>query len=261
MCDVTEKKCTKCGEVKSLSEFNKNKKCKFGFRSECRLCQKKEGEVYRKKTYSYKNKRYIDIEKQEKECSKCFQIKSFSEFIVNKKSKLGIGAKCKHCKNIEQQKRRKNNPIIEKEYRDKYRVYYNNIRSIRNKEKRKTDEEFRKSEVKSSVKYYKKKIKEDFLFRVKEIIRHSIKRSIYKKKYTKKSRTHEILGCEWLFFKEYIKDQFTEGMTWENHGEWHLDHVVPISQANTEEEVIELNHWSNFQPLWAKDNLSKSDKF
>ena len=49
-------------------------------------------------------------------------------------------------------------------------------------------------------------------------------------------------------------------MTWENQGEWHFDHIIPISSAQTEEEVIKLNHYTNFQPLWAEDNLRKSNK-
>jgi hypothetical protein len=49
-------------------------------------------------------------------------------------------------------------------------------------------------------------------------------------------------------------------MSFENHGKWHLDHIVPISSAKTEEEVIALNHHTNFQPLWAFDNLSKGNR-
>ena len=46
-------------------------------------------------------------------------------------------------------------------------------------------------------------------------------------------------------------------MSWSNHGKWHLDHIIPISSARTKEEAIKLNHYSNFQPLWAIDNLVK----
>jgi hypothetical protein len=53
---------------------------------------------------------------------------------------------------------------------------------------------------------------------------------------------------------------FTEGMCWENQGEWHLDHIIPISSAQTEEEIFKLNHYSNFQPLWAEDNIKKGNK-
>ena len=48
-------------------------------------------------------------------------------------------------------------------------------------------------------------------------------------------------------------------MTWENHGEWHLDHIVPVSLGETEEEIVSLNHYTNLQPLWKDDNLIKSD--
>jgi hypothetical protein len=49
-------------------------------------------------------------------------------------------------------------------------------------------------------------------------------------------------------------------MTWDNYGEWHLDHIKPISLGKTEEEVIQLYHYTNFQPLWAKDNVVKYNK-
>ena len=50
-------------------------------------------------------------------------------------------------------------------------------------------------------------------------------------------------------------------MRWDNHGEWHMDHIKPISLAKTENEILELNHYTNFQPLWANENLSKSNKY
>ncbi len=50
-------------------------------------------------------------------------------------------------------------------------------------------------------------------------------------------------------------------MTLSNHGKWHLDHIIPISYAKSKEEVYILNHYTNFQPLWAIDNLSKGNKY
>jgi hypothetical protein len=49
-------------------------------------------------------------------------------------------------------------------------------------------------------------------------------------------------------------------MSLDNHGKWHLDHIIPLATATTEEDVIRLNHYTNFQPLWADDNLKKSNK-
>jgi hypothetical protein len=61
--------------------------------------------------------------------------------------------------------------------------------------------------------------------------------------------------------KRYIEDKFKDGMSWENHGEWHLDHKIPISWANNEEDVFKLNHYTNFQPLWALENQTKNNKY
>lgn len=75
--------------------------------------------------------------------------------------------------------------------------------------------------------------------------------------YTKKSRSHEILGCDWETFVSHLERQFLKGMTWENRGAWQIDHIVPLSTAQTEEEILALNHFTNLRPMWAKDNLSK----
>lgn len=50
-------------------------------------------------------------------------------------------------------------------------------------------------------------------------------------------------------------------MSWENHGDWHLDHKTPVSWGKSENEIYELNQYTNFQPLWEKDNLSKGNRW
>ena len=50
-------------------------------------------------------------------------------------------------------------------------------------------------------------------------------------------------------------------MNWDNAGKWHLDHIIPISSAKNEEDIIKLNHYTNFQPLWAIDNLTKGNRY
>lgn len=78
--------------------------------------------------------------------------------------------------------------------------------------------------------------------------------------FKKDSRTAEILGCDWEFFKTHIERQFLKGMSWENMGEWHIDHITPMASARTQEEAIALNHVSNLRPMWGKENLSKQAK-
>lgn len=76
--------------------------------------------------------------------------------------------------------------------------------------------------------------------------------------------TYEILGCNFYFFLEYIQSKFKEGMTLENYGhgkgKWNIDHIIPISSAKTDEDLEELNHFTNLQPLWASENYKKSKK-
>lgn len=104
------------------------------------------------------------------------------------------------------------------------------------------------------------RMKRDPVYAARERVRCLIKECIKKSGSKKKSRTSEILGCSTVFFKEHIERQFLKGMSWDNMGEWHIDHIIPISSAATEEEVIELNHYTNLRPLWAADNIRKSNK-
>ena len=59
--------------------------------------------------------------------------------------------------------------------------------------------------------------------------------------------------------KQHMESQFTEGMTWENQGEWHVDHIIPLAKAKNEERLVKLCHYKNLQPLWGEENLSKGD--
>jgi hypothetical protein len=60
--------------------------------------------------------------------------------------------------------------------------------------------------------------------------------------------------------KEYIESLFIEGMSWENYGDWHIDHIIPVSSYNPETSIDVVNSIKNLQPLWAFDNLSKGNK-
>jgi hypothetical protein len=77
----------------------------------------------------------------------------------------------------------------------------------------------------------------------------------------KRSRAQEMLGVDsWQQFADHIERQFHDGMSWDNRSEWHLDHIVPISSATNEADVIALNHYTNLRPMWASENQAKGDK-
>jgi hypothetical protein len=85
----------------------------------------------------------------------------------------------------------------------------------------------------------------------------------------KLNRTEKILGCTIIQFKSHLQSQFQPWMSWDNYGKyngelnygWDIDHIIPISSAKTEEEIIKLNHYTNLQPLCSKVNrYIKKDK-
>ena len=82
---------------------------------------------------------------------------------------------------------------------------------------------------------------------------------------SKSAATLELLGCSVEELKKHLENQFIKGMTWNNYGlhGWHIDHIKPCASFDLtkEEEQRKCFHYTNLQPLWAKDNLSKSNKY
>ena len=111
-------------------------------------------------------------------------------------------------------------------------------------------------------KLYNRKRKEDVVYRMHEVLRSYISRSI-KGKIKKGKQTKEIVGIPLNEFKNYIETKFKPGMNWSNYGEWHLDHIKPIKahDLTLEGELEKCFHYTNFQPLWAKDNYKKGSKY
>jgi hypothetical protein len=162
------------------------------------------------------------------------------------------------------EKIRKANKEYRKKNKDKVKLWPSSIYA-NNAEKKKeaTRKYYSKNKHKIIPKineYYKNKKKKDPLFRLKCNVRNLFIQAFKSNGHKKKSKTTDILCCSFEEFKAHIESQFLEGMSWENRGEWHLDHIMPLSMATTEDEIIRLNHYRNLRPMWSKDNLSKSNK-
>lgn len=156
----------------------------------------------------------------EKKCSKCSEIKLIEDFYLNYGKPR---SQCKKCIN---------------EYKNNLRILNPDYKSLERK------------------RHYQK-YKNDPIYALSKRLRQRIYHVL---RHFKSKRTLEILGCNWEEFKIHIESQFTEGMTWDNLSEIHIDHIIPISSAETIEDVYKLNHYTNLQPLWAKDNLEKYNK-
>lgn len=98
--------------------------------------------------------------------------------------------------------------------------------------------------------YQNRRRKEDPIFMLKYSINRSINRSLRCKGLSKSKKTMDILGCSIEYFKKYLENMFIDNMSWENYGKvWDIDHKIPLITAESEEDVIKLNHYTNLQPL------------
>ena len=131
-------------------------------------------------------------------------------------------------------------------------------------------EQIKKDNIKN---YYKNKLKKKIIITnyhneikddiIKKIFNNVSKRICKKLKFLNINRNYtykELLGCDLLEFELYLISKFKDGMTLDNYGEWEIDHIKPISLAKNEKEVYELNHYTNFQPLFWLENIRKGNK-
>jgi hypothetical protein len=214
-------------------------------------------------------------------CSKCQEEKEVCEFSKNSQKKDGLHPSCKDCckdfynKNkqliLDRNKLwRITNPEIKKNSDLKYRLNNPDNRKKSDKLYREKNLEtiklrkkvWRTNNPEYQTQYEKKRKSIDFLFKLNKSVRGRIYKFLKLNNIIKTNRTFDIVGCSPEFLKEHIENQFIEEMSWDNYGfyGWHIDHIIPLSSAKTEEEVYRLCHYTNLQPLWAKDNLSKGDK-
>ncbi len=110
--------------------------------------------------------------------------------------------------------------------------------------------------------YEKKRKQTDPIFKLMKTLRSRLGNALKYKSAKKKLSTLDLTGCSVAFLKEYLEKMFKDGMTWENHGSWHIDHIIPCSSFNLidVDEQKKCFHYTNLQPLWAEENLKKGSK-
>ena len=195
---------------------------------------------------------------ENKICGKCKIEKELCDFGMNNSYKSGVFNICKQCEN----ERGKKYYIKNREKQlSRYKEYY-----IKNREKQLSRyKEYNiknKEKIQSYNNEYKKNRKlNDPTFKLIQNVRVRLYEYLKIKSIVKSKRTFDIVGCSPPELKDYLEKQFTEGMSWGLVGKHiHIDHIIPLSSAKTKEEIYKLCHYTNLQPLWAKDNLSKGNK-
>ena len=185
---------------------------------------------------------------------------------------------CKNCEKLRYVENKEKISDYKKRTRDKEKVakywkkyYEENKNKVKEYNKKYRGKEYRQERykknrekiIKDVINYKKRREKNDeiykFRIKVKNIIRISFLKRNFKKNGTK---TEKILGCSIEYFKLYLESKFEHWMNWNNRGlyngefnyGWDIDHIIPISEAKSEEEIIKLNHFTNLQPLCSKMN-------
>lgn len=167
----------------------------------------------------------------------------------------------------QRERRRLKGDIINEQSRKKYEEdeIYRNGKLGRNKKWRKDnwDAVYKQrlesgNQQKAFVRWYHNKGKYNPQYVISQLLRQRL-RSVVDKKF---DVTFELLGCSIDDFLQHLESQFTEGMSWGNQGEWHIDHIKPCSSfdLSKEDEQRKCFHYTNLQPLWAIDNIKKGSK-
>jgi flagellar biosynthesis chaperone FliJ len=207
-----------------------------------------------------------------KVCNKCGVQKENEEYHKGRNScKLCVKEydRVKYLKNIDTYLKKSKetyykNPEYQKKWVDSNRDKVNlTSKKWRNNNKEKHTQSVLNSRNKNIIRYNEYMVSRrnnDSLFKLSCNIRNRIGKFLSVNNINKKNKTFELVGVTPIELKEYLEKLFTVGMCWDNYGEWHIDHIIPLSFAKNEEEIYKLCHYTNLQPLWAEENLKKSNK-
>ena len=237
------KVCRKCKKEKLQKEFHLNRSRRGGCNPHCKTCM----EAYKKAYYQANKEKVAAKSKVYREANK--EKVAAKSKVYREANKEKIAAKDKAYRKANKEKiaarikvwREANKEKIlakEKAYRKANREKLNARRRL----------------------YVKNRAKKDPVFRLRHTCKTRMQAAFKRKEFKKKSKTADMLGCDWDFLKSHIESQFKDGMSWENREKWHIDHIIPLASASSEDDVIKLSHFSNLQPLWAGENLKKADK-
>lgn len=233
--------------------------------------------------YDYKKTKYIDST-----LKVTITCKSHGDFLIAPNTHL-LGVGCRKCGTEKAAlSRRKNIDIILNSHSCKFRYDFANYKNLASKIKIQCPHHgwFVSSvsvhlrtksggcnkclkeifDLSKSLRSYRQKNihqqrkKTDVLYNLRRNLRSRISNILKKINKIKTVSTIKYIDCTYGELKIHLERQFLKGMTWENRAEWHIDHIIPLSSAKTEEDVIKLNHYTNLRPLWAADNLRKSNK-
>jgi hypothetical protein len=223
------KTCTKCNIEKNYKDFEFE-------RNTCKSCRNEQKKL--------RPKIHHDVTVNEKCCTKCKIIKPADNFNLNARVLDGLSIYCTICTT---EKSRRDYEKRSETIRANAALQYQKVRG--------TEEYRAKARDRQNA-----RLKVDPKYKLKRNLRNRLYYALQKTQWKKNTKFTSYIGCSLEELKSHLEKQFTIGMSWDNYGEWHVDHIMPLDSAETEEQLYTLCHFTNLQPLWGEDNWSKGAK-
>lgn len=241
--------CTRCGNSYPFTEeyFCKDKSCINGLSHLCKLCRKEKNKKYyekrKEKVSSYHKEYYSQNKDKIKERAKVYYGLN-KEVIIERNTKYNNANKGKH-------------KLYAKKWYENHREEW--LRKCKEYGDLPKTKEHKKGYLKN---YYHSRIKNDDLLMLSIRLRSRIRQAFKQQGYDKKEHTYDMIGLPPNELRYHLLQTYKKnyGAEWDGKEIVHIDHIIPLSSAKTEDEMIALCHYSNLQLLKAKDNQSKGAK-
>lgn len=208
----------------------------------------------------------------EKYCCRCSITKNISEFNKCKSGRMGLHNHCRTCQKEVRRTWYLNNSSSERQKSSEYSKSELGAISRKKRYEKNKEEILEKNRVsrrtesaREKARAARKRLRETSpSFKMACSLRGRLRQAVIKQKTCKCDSMLNLLGCSVEELKLHIESKFTDGMNWDNYGTygWHIDHIIPCSSFDLtkEEEQRKCFHYTNLQPLWWRDNMSKGGK-
>lgn len=247
---MENKRCSACGIIKTTENFTVDKYKKDKLASRCKECKRKrQSELYRLNDYLH-NPKYIET-RNRSERARSLKLKILRE----ERQKLRDEQKKEKELRIQEKKIKHQQLLDEKLKRQEYRNSEEyKLEMLNRAEEQKIKDKIRKKEKK------RQKSKVDPAFRIRKIQKSRIYRICNEKNFIKTKNFDEIFGLNTEDFRKYFEGLFYGGITWDNYSEkvWEVDHIIPIRNIQTFDDLVRIFHYTNHQPLLMEDHRIKS---
>ena len=249
------KPCKICNQEKSLKEFPAGKGNAGGRGPVCKICRYKRSKELIKDVDAFKennrrrarkswNKNKDTPEAQAKLPAKYEQVRKWQEenkdYVKEQKRGYYLENQAEFAQKSQERYEANKESILQKAREDYQNPEVKARKNVQQKERRRIDP----------------------IFAMKNNMRSRLSMAVRDYIDCKKNSQVGYLGCDWETFVKHIESKFKDGMAWDNYGKkgWHIDEVIPCAawDFNNPDHMKACWHWSNRQPMWAKDNMSKN---